>query len=42
MNQVMNFDNAMNAMQLLYSMSFVSWNTRMFDAVDATDIGYAP
>jgi hypothetical protein len=39
-NPEMNFDNALNAMQLLYSMTAVSWNTRMFNAVDATYVGY--
>ena len=38
-NEVMNFDNAAKAMELLYSINTVSWNTRMLNAIDATGIG---
>lgn len=36
----MNFDNALKAMELLYSINTVSWNTRMLNAIDATGIGF--
>jgi hypothetical protein len=38
----MNFDNVLNAMLLLYSISTVDWNNKMSAAVDATGIGLQP
>jgi hypothetical protein len=41
-NRGLNFDNILNGMLLLYTMSLTNWTERMMHVVDATSVGSAP